>query len=112
MDDLGLAGCFEPRFVLPSPRDDEVRQDESRKEGRQGCCQNKSTAQHGASPHTTEAQHFGARKRMQGKYRGARQTVIQHKEQKRAGYPVEDGRAIMPPRKSMSLGNVDPRRIG
>lgn len=79
MDDLGLAGCIEPQFVLPSPRDDGVRPDESRKEGRRGCCQNKSTAQHGASPHTTKAQHFGARKRIEGKYRGARHTVIQQR---------------------------------
>lgn len=44
---------------------------------------------------------------MEGKYRGGRQRIVQQKEQKRARFPVEDGRAIMSSKESTPVENVN-----
>ena len=88
----------------PSTRGNGTRQDESKKEGRQCCYQNKSMAQHNVSPKVIDAQHLRVRNRMEGNFREQRQRMVQQTEQKRARFPVESGSAIMSPRKNTPVG--------
>lgn len=104
MGNLGFADCVEPCFMSPLTRAHGIRQDESKKEGEQCCYQNRSMAQHSVNPRVIDAQHLGARNRVEGNYREQRQRMVQQKKQKRGRFPVESGRVIVSPRKNAPVG--------